>query len=140
MKDKQFTTRFPIHKAVDETEDEMNTIQELSQQRPLHHGERADTMYNDAYCDVPQASDDEEDDVADELGLPPYGASDKTKQKMAKEMGEAEFEEMQGDLLNADRKKQNVDEIASTIMQMIDAVDADENTKIKTICIEIGLE
>lgn len=137
MKDKQFTPREPIHRAVEKTEDETTIIQELSQQRPLHHGERADTMYNDAYCEVPQASDDEEDE---ELDLPPYGASDKTKQKMAKEMGEAEFEEMQGDLLNADRKKQNVDEIAHTIMEMIDAVDADDNTKIKSICIQIGLE
>ena len=46
------------------------------------------------------------------------------------------------DLEDGDRERmgQNIDDIAKTIMEMIDAVDADENTKIKTICIEIGLE
>jgi hypothetical protein len=39
-----------------------------------------------------------------------------------------------------ERMGQNIDDIAKTIMEMIDAVDTDENTKIKTICIEIGLE
>lgn len=112
--EKPFTSREPIHDAPKETEDELDPIQELSQQRPLHHGERADTMVNDAYNKVPQA--DEEDD-------------------------EEDSKDMQGDLQKEQkRSEQNVDEIAKTIMQMIDAVDSDECSKIKTICIEIGLE
>lgn len=44
------------------------------------------------------------------------------------------------DKKNCSRMEDNVDEIASTIMSMIDAVDKDNENKIKSICITIGLD
>lgn len=95
-----FVTHSPIHEANDRNsvEEDEKDILESTEQRPQHHGERADTFAFDK-CD--------------------------------KEEDGEEHEERMG---------KDIDEIASTIMQMIDAVDADENSKIKTICIEIGLE
>lgn len=39
-----------------------------------------------------------------------------------------------------DRIAGNVESIATAIMEALDAVDADENTKISSIMIEIGIE
>lgn len=46
-----------------------------------------------------EANEMENMSMENEVELPPYGVSDDTKQKMAQEMGEANFEEMQGDML-----------------------------------------
>ncbi len=81
---------------------------EPTDQRPQHHGERADSMANDV-CKMCG-----EKHKQNEMCVPQ--ASDK------------------------ERVAGNVESIATAIMEALDAVDADENTKISSIMIEIGLE
>ena len=111
--EKPFVAKKPIHKAPDHTdieEEAANDIVYNSEQRPQRHGERADSMCNDQYEKVPQASDYQDED---------------------------DFKETEDDEM---RISGNVDTIAEAIMAAIDAVDKEQQGNIKSIMIEIGLE